>query len=86
MRIQGPKEKQKKNTRISACDCAKSQPFVSFKPASFDIDEPVSETRCRTVLHFAVIVYVDVQLQVGQAAARRKRRKAVIRDISGVDH
>ena len=39
-----------------------------------------------TVLHFAVFMYVDVQLQVGQAAARGQRRKAVIRDISGVDH
>ena len=39
-----------------------------------------------TVLHFAVIVYVDVQLQDGQAAARGKRRKAVTRDVSGVDH
>ena len=39
-----------------------------------------------TVLHFAVWVDVDVQLQDGQAAARGKRRKAVIRDISGVDH
>ena len=39
-----------------------------------------------TVLHFAVIVHVNVQLLDGQAAARGKRRKAVIRDISGVDH
>ena len=39
-----------------------------------------------TVLHFAVIVHVDVQLQDGQTAARGKRRKAVIRDVSGVDH
>ena len=39
-----------------------------------------------TVLHFAVFMYVDVQLQVGQAAARVQRRKAVIRDVSGVDH
>ena len=33
-------------------------------------------------------MYVDVQLQVGQAAARGhgQRRKAVIRDISNVDH
>ena len=38
------------------------------------------------VLHFAVFVDVDVQLQDGQAAARGKRRKAVIRDTSGVDH
>ena len=39
-----------------------------------------------TVVHFAVCVYVDVQLQDGQTAVRGKRRKAVIRDISGVDH
>ena len=39
-----------------------------------------------TVLHFAVFMYVDVQVQVGQAAARGQRRKAVIRAISGVDH
>ena len=36
--------------------------------------------------HFAVFVEVEVQLQDGQAAARGQRRKAVIRDISGVDH
>ena len=39
-----------------------------------------------TVSLFAVFVDVDVQLQDGQAAARGQRRKAVIRDISGVDH
>ena len=39
-----------------------------------------------TVSHFAVFVDVDAQLQDGQAAARGKQRKAVIRDISGVDH
>ena len=38
------------------------------------------------VAHFAVFVDVDVQLQDGQAAAWGQRRKAVIRDISGVDH
>ena len=38
-----------------------------------------------TVSHFAVFVDVDVQLQDSQAAARGQR-KAVIRDISGVDH
>ena len=42
--IHGPKEKKKKNTRKLACDCAKSQPFINYKPASFK--EPVSETRC----------------------------------------
>ena len=31
-------------------------------------------------------MYVGVQLQVGPAAARGQRRKAVIRDISGVGH
>ena len=39
-----------------------------------------------TVSHFAIFMDVDVQLQDGQAAARGQRRKAVIRDISGVDH
>ena len=39
-----------------------------------------------TVSHFAVFVDVDVQLQDGEAAARGQRRKAVIRNISGVDH
>ena len=39
-----------------------------------------------TVLHVAVFVYMDVQLQVGQAAAWGQQRKAVIRDISGVGH
>ena len=38
-----------------------------------------------TVSHFAVFVDVDVQLH-GLAAARGQRRKAVIREISGVDH
>ena len=39
-----------------------------------------------TVSHFTVFADVDVQLQDGQAAAQGKRRKAVIRDISGFDH
>ena len=34
-----------------------------------------------TVLDFPIFVFVDVQMQVGQAAARGQRRKAVIRDI-----
>ena len=37
--------REKKNTRKSACDCAKAQPFIIYKPASFE--EPVSETRRR---------------------------------------
>ena len=46
----------------------------------------VSETRCR--YRFALRFFADVvvQLQDSQAAARGKRRKAVIRDISGIDH
>ena len=80
--IHGPEEKKK--TRMSACDCAKAQPFIIYKPASFE--EPVSETRRRYRFALDVFVEVDVQLQDGQAAARGQRRKAVIRDISGVDH
>ena len=38
-------QKRKKNTRKSACDCAKAQPFIIYKSASFE--EPVSETRRR---------------------------------------
>ena len=38
-------EQKKVNTRKSACDCAKAQPFIIYKPASFD--EPVFETRRR---------------------------------------
>ena len=75
---------KRKNTRKSACDCAKAQPFIIYKPASFE--EPVSETRCRYRFRKAVFVVVDVQPQDDQAAARGERRKAVIRDTSGVDH
>ena len=38
-------KKRKKNTRKSACDCAKAQPFIIYKPGSFE--EPVSETQRR---------------------------------------
>ena len=61
-------QKRKKNTRKSACDCAKAQPFIIYKPASFE--EPVSRPDVTTASHFAVFVDVDVQLQDGQAAAR----------------
>ena len=43
--IHVPEEKKKITTRKSACDCAKAQPFIIYKPASFD--EPVFETRRR---------------------------------------
>ena len=79
-------QKRKKNTRKTARDYAKSQPFIIHKPANFE--EPVSKTRTDvdTVLHFDVFAYVDAQLQAGQAAARGPERKAVIRTISGVGH
>ena len=78
-------QKRKKNTRKSACDCAKAQPFIIYKPASFE--EPFPRPEVATVFsHRAVFIVVDVQLQDGQAAARGKRRKAVIRDTPGVDH
>ena len=38
-------QKRIKNTRNSACDCAKARPFIIYKPVSFE--EPVSETRRR---------------------------------------
>ena len=40
-----PWSRREKNTRKLACDCAKAQPFIIYKPASFE--EPVSETRRR---------------------------------------
>ena len=75
--IHGPKKK-KKHTRKSACDCEKAQPFIIYKPATFE--EPVSETRCR--YRFALRCFRGrgcccrtVKLQGGG-----KRGKAVIRD------
>ena len=72
------------HTRKSACDCAKAQPFIIYKPASFE--EPVSETRRR--YRFALRCFRGR----GCTAAGRSgcsagtAKKAVIRDISGVDH
>ena len=43
--VQKRGKKKQKKTRKSACDCAKAQPFIIYKPASFE--KPVSETRCR---------------------------------------
>ena len=62
----------------------KSQLFIIDKPASFE--EPVSKNKYRYRFALRCFQYVDAQLQVGQAAARGQRRKAVIRDLSGVDH
>ena len=44
-RVRWSMVQKRKNTRKSACDCAKAQRFIICKPASFE--EPVSETRCR---------------------------------------
>ena len=80
--IHGPKEKKEQG----------SQRVIvrRFKPSSSTNRQVLRSLFPRpdvaTVSHFAVFVAVDVQLQDGEAAARRKRRKAVIRDISGVDH
>ena len=67
-------EKNKNKTRKLACDCVKSQPFIIFKPASFE--ELVSETRCR--YRFAlrsVIEYVDVQLHAGRSGCSAGKAK-----------
>ena len=78
------KKKKKKKTRKSACDCAKAHPSSSTNQRVLRSLFPRPDVS--TVSHFAVFEDVDVQLQDGQAAARGQRRKAVIRDISGVDH
>ena len=68
----------------SACDYPLSSAKPARKPASFE--EPVSDIRCSTFLLFAVFLHVAVQQHVGQDADRGQRRKADIRDTSGVDH
>ena len=77
--------KRDKNTTKSECDWAKFQPSIIYKTSKFwwaCFWDPMSLPFC-TSLFF---VYVDVQQQVGQAAAQGRKRKAVIRGISGVDH
>ena len=80
--IHGPKEKKtQRNQRVIV---------RSLNPSSSTNQRVwwslLPRPNVATVSHFAVFVDVEVQLQDGQAAARGKRRKAVIRDISGVDH
>ena len=81
--IHGPKEKKKKqgSQRVIV---RKLNPSSSTNQRVLRSLFPRSDVA--TVSHFAVFVDVDVQLQDGEAAARGKRRKAVIRDISGIDH
>ena len=80
--IHGPKEKKKQGSqrvivrRLNPSSSTNERVLRSLFPRP-DV---------ATVSHFAVFADADVQLQDGQAAARGKRRKAVIRDISGIDH
>ena len=83
--IHGPKEKTqqkktKKNKEVSVWLC-KVSTLHHLQTSEF-----WGACYVATVLHVTVIVYVDVQMQVGQAAARGKRRKSVIVNTFGVDH
>ena len=86
--IHGPEEKIKKHKKKTQG----SQRVIvrRLNPSSStnqrDLRSLFPRPDVATVSHFAVFVDVDVQLQDSQAAARGQRRKAVIRDISGVDH
>ena len=77
-----PRAKREKNTRKSACDFAKAQPFIIYKPSNFE--EPAFETRCR--YRFAPRCFRGRGCSAAGRSGGGKRRKAVIRDISGVDH
>ena len=80
----GPKEKNK-NTKKSVCDCAMSQPFIIHKTSGFwrtCFQDPVLLQFC-TSLFSCTWMY---SCRFFQAEARGKRRKAVIRDISGAGH
>ena len=78
--IHGPKEKKKQGSQRVIVRRLNPSSYQRVLRSLFPRPDVV------TVSHFAVFVVVDVQLQDGQAAARGKRRKAVIREISGVDH
>ena len=80
--IRGPKEK--KIHRSQRVIVRKLNPSSSTNQRVLRSLFPRSDVA--TVSHFAVFVDVDVQPQDGEAEARGKRRKAVIRDISGIDH
>ena len=79
-------QKRKKNTRKSACGVVVRRLNPSSSTNQQVLRSLFPRPDVATVSHLAVFVDVDVQLQDGQAAAREQRRKAVIRDISGVDH
>ena len=82
--IHRPNRKKKKHNEASVWSCLSLNPSSSTNQGV--LSSLFSRPDVTTVLHFAVIVHVNVQLLDGQAAARGKRRKAFIRDISGVDH
>ena len=70
VRTQGPTEKQKKTQGCQRVIARSLNPSSSANQRVLRSLFPRPDVA--TVLHFAVIVYVDVQLQVGRAAARRK--------------
>ena len=82
--IHGPKETKARRSQPVVITLFRLQKPVR-KPANFE--EPVSETRC--FYRFAIRCFPVCRWlysHVGQAADRGQRRKAVIRDTSGVDH
>ena len=82
--IHGPGEKKKKTQGSQRVIVRRLNPSSSTNQRVLRSLFPKPDVA--TVSHFAVFVDVDVQLQHGQVAARGQRRKAAIRDISGVDH
>ena len=80
--IHGSEEKKHKEVNVWLCEV----PPFHHPQGQRVLKNLFPRPDVATALHFAVFVYVDVQLLVGQAAARGQRRKAVIRDISGVGH
>ena len=82
--IHGPEEKRKKHKEVSVWLCEGST--LHHLQTQRVLRSLFPRPDVATVSHFAVFVDADVPLQDGQAAARGQRRKAVTRDISGVDH
>ena len=82
--IHGPKEKKKKKQGSQRVIVRRLNPSPSKNQRVLMSLFPRPDVAA--VSHFAVFADADVQLQDGQAAARGKRRKAVIRDFSGIDH
>ena len=79
--IHGPKEREKKKQGSQRVIVRRLNPSSSTNQRVLRSLFPRPDVA--TISHFALFVDVDVQLQDSQAATRRKRRKAVIRDMSG---